>query len=91
MTSARCVNTQNLRALFVTRAQHLASLRVHQMRLSAREARHLNVSEVIVFGVIGDPTLDIVVCVGTAVEERRHDLAFVSSGCGIVSVGTGLR
>ena len=36
--------------LFVLRAQHLAGLRVDQMRLGACKARHLHVSEVIVFG-----------------------------------------
>jgi hypothetical protein len=35
-------------------AQDPATLRVDQMRLSARKARHLNVGEVLVFGVISD-------------------------------------
>ena len=48
--------------LFVIRAQDLAGLWVHQMRLSARKARHLDVSEVIVFG--SGPSLDVVACVG---------------------------
>jgi hypothetical protein len=43
------------------------------MRLSACKARHLNVGEVIVFGVISDPSLDV----GASVEERRHSLAFL--------------
>ena len=47
------------------------------MRLSARKARHLDVSEVIVFGVVSRPTLDVVACVWAAVEEGRHDLAFL--------------
>ena len=58
----------------VVSAQHLAGLRVDQMRLGARKARHLDVSEVIVFGVISGPSLDVVTCVGAAVEERRHQL-----------------
>ena len=41
--------------LFVIRAQHLAGLRVHQIRLGARKARYLDVREVIVFGVISPP------------------------------------
>ena len=47
------------------------------MRLSARKARHLDVSEVIVFGVVSRPTPDVVACVWAAVEEGRHDLAFL--------------
>jgi hypothetical protein len=48
----------SLRApLFVLRTQHLPSLRVHQMRLCARKARHLDVGE-FVFGVISGPSLD---------------------------------
>jgi hypothetical protein len=39
---------------------------VDQMRLCARKARHLDVREVIVFGVISRPTLDVVACVGAA-------------------------
>jgi hypothetical protein len=50
--------------LFVIRTQNLACLRVHQMRLGARKARHLNVSEVIVLGVISGPSLYF----GAAVE-----------------------
>jgi hypothetical protein len=42
------------------------------MRLSARKARHLDVSEVIVFGVVSGPSLDVVAGVGAAVEERGH-------------------
>ena len=71
------MNAQNPRTLFVIRAQHLPALRVDQMRLSARKARHLDVSEVIVFGVVSRPTLDVVACVWAAVEEGRHDLAFL--------------
>ena len=47
------------------------------MRLSARKARHLNVGEVLVIGVICDPSLDVVAGVGAAVEERWHDLSFL--------------
>jgi len=47
------------------------------MQLRAREATHLNVSEIIVIGLIIRPSLDVVTCVGAAVEERRHDLAFL--------------
>ena len=49
------------------------------MRLCARKARHLDVTLVIVFGVISCPSLDVVACVGAAVEERRHDLAVLFS------------
>jgi class 3 adenylate cyclase len=42
------------------------------MRLSARKARHLDVSEVIVFGVISGPSLDVVAGVGAAVEADPH-------------------
>jgi hypothetical protein len=41
------------------------------MRLGARKARRLDVSEFIVFGVISGPSLDVVACVGEAVQERR--------------------
>ena len=54
-------------ALFVIRAQDLAGLRVHQMRLGARKARHLDVSEVIIFGVIRSPSLDVIASVGAAI------------------------
>jgi len=63
--------------LFVIRAQDLAGLRVDRMRLSARKARHLDVGEVIVFGVVSRLSLDVVARVGAAVEERRHDLALL--------------
>ena len=63
--------------LFVFRTQDLAGLRVHQMRLSAREAGHLNVSEVIVFGVISGPSLDDVASVGATIQKRRHDPALL--------------
>jgi hypothetical protein len=43
--------------------------------LGARKARHLDVGEVIVFGVISRPSLDVVTGVGAAVEEGRHDIA----------------
>jgi hypothetical protein len=70
--SARCVNAQKPARLFVLRAQNLAGLRVHQMRLSARKAGHLDASEVIVFGVIGGPSLEVVAGIGAAVLKRRH-------------------
>jgi hypothetical protein len=54
-----------------TTSTYLAGLRVHLMRLCARKARHLDVGEVIVFGVVSGPSLDVA-CVGAAVEERRH-------------------
>jgi hypothetical protein len=47
------------------------------VRLSGRKARHLHVGEVIVFGVISGPSLYVVACVGAAVEERQHNLAFL--------------
>ena len=47
------------------------------MLLRARKATHLNVSEIIVIGLIIRPSLDVVTCVGAAVEERRHDLALL--------------
>jgi hypothetical protein len=47
------------------------------MRLGAREARHLDVSEVIIIGIVSGPSLDVVACVGAAVQERRHDLALL--------------
>ena len=58
------------------------------MRLGARKARHLDVGEVIVFGVISRPSLDVVTGVGAAVEEGRR---FSFSGCARVSNGIGLR
>ena len=62
------------------------------MRLGARKARHLDVSEVIVFGVISGPSLDVVASVGAAIQKRRHDLTlFFFLACARVSVGTGLR
>jgi hypothetical protein len=79
MTSARCVNPLNLRALFIIRAQDLAGLRVHQMRLCARKARDLDVGQVIVFGVVSSPSLDVFACVGAAVQKRRHDLTLFFS------------
>jgi hypothetical protein len=54
------------------------------MRLGARKARHLDVSEVIVFGVIRSPSLDVVAGVGAAVEERWHRLSL--RNLGVVSV-----
>jgi hypothetical protein len=65
----------NGQKLFVIKAQDFAGLRVHQMRLSARKARHLNVGEVLVFGVISDPSLDAVACVGASVGERGRDVS----------------
>ena len=47
------------------------------MQLRARKATHLNVSEIIVIGLIIRPSLDVVTCIGAAVEERRHDLALL--------------
>jgi hypothetical protein len=44
------------------------------MRLGACKTRHLDVSQIIVFGVISDPTLDVLACVGAVVEEPRHRL-----------------
>jgi hypothetical protein len=63
--------------LSVLRAQNLAGLRVHQMRLGARQTRHLDVSRFIIIGVISRPSLNVVASVGAAVQERRHDLAFL--------------
>src|SRR5262249_21717708 len=65
--------------LFVLSAQDPSALRVHQMRLYARKARHLDVGEVIVPGIISGPSLDVLTCVGTAVEEGRH-LALYHTG-----------
>jgi hypothetical protein len=53
-------------------AQDPATLRVDQMRLSARKARHLNMGQFIVFGIISGPSLDVVAGVGAAAEEGRH-------------------
>ena len=89
--SARCVNAQNPACLFVIGPQNFAGLRADQIRLSARKARHLNVSEVTVFGVISRPCLNVVASVGAAVQEGRHDLAVLFSGCARVSKGPGLR
>jgi hypothetical protein len=61
----------------VIRAQDLAGLRVDQMRPCARKARHLDVGEVIIIGLISRPRLDVVACVWAAVKERRHDLALL--------------
>jgi hypothetical protein len=44
------------------------------MRLSARKARYLHVGEVIVIRLIIRPSLNVVACVGAAVEEGRHRL-----------------
>jgi hypothetical protein len=41
------------------------------MRLGAREARH----EVLVFGVVSRPSLDIIASIGAAVKKRRHAFA----------------
>ena len=78
MTSARAVSTRRTRASIRHQNPAPSGLRVHQMRLGARKARHLDVdvSEVVVFGIISYPTLDVVACVWASVEERRHDLAF---------------
>ena len=45
------------------------------MRPCARKARHLDIGEFIVFGIISGPSLDVVASVGAAKQERRHDLA----------------
>ena len=57
LTSARCVNALNPAHLFVIRAQHLADLRVHQMRLGARKAGHL--CEVVIIRIISSPSLTL--------------------------------
>jgi hypothetical protein len=57
--------------LFVPGTQHLPSFRVHQMRLCARKARHLDVGD-FVFGIISGPSLVVVAVVGAMVEERRQ-------------------
>ena len=60
--------------------QHLAGLRVHQIRLGARKARYLGVREVIVLGVISPPQHTGVIVLGgcAAVEEAAkkagHDV-----------------
>jgi hypothetical protein len=71
------VNASRHAHLFVIRAQDLAGLGIDQMRLGARKALNLNVTEVIVIRLIIRPSLDVVACVGAAVEERRHDLALL--------------
>jgi len=43
------------------------------MHLGARKARHLEV-RVIFFGVISGQSLDVVACVGAAIQKRRHRL-----------------
>jgi class 3 adenylate cyclase len=53
---------------FVAKYMGTPSFRVHQMSLSARKARHPDVSEVIVFGVVSRPSLDVVAGVEAAVE-----------------------
>jgi hypothetical protein len=50
-----CERVEPAHLIVLSRTQHLAVLRVHQMRLSARKARYLGVREVIVFGVISPP------------------------------------
>jgi hypothetical protein len=57
--------------------EHLADLWVDQMRARTRKATHLNVSEIIVIRLIIRPSLDVVACVGAAVEKGRHDLALL--------------
>jgi hypothetical protein len=47
------------------------------MRLSERKSRHLDVGQVIVFGVVSSPSLDVFACVGAAVQKRRHDLTLL--------------
>jgi hypothetical protein len=63
MTSARAVTPR----IYSFRVEHLAGLRVDQMRLGAR---HLDVSEVVILRIISRPSLDIVAC-GAAVKEGR--------------------
>ena len=56
------------------------------MRLGARKARHLDVSEVIVFGVISRPSLDVIARVGAAIQKRRSLFFFLagkSERCGL--------
>src|SRR5690349_9846730 len=61
--------------LLVIRAQHLAGLRVHQMRLSASKARHLEVAEGVLIGIISSPSLDLLTCIRATVQERGHVLS----------------
>ena len=77
--SARCLNAQNPAHLFVLRAQNLAGPRVDQMRLGARKARHLDVSEVIVGGVVGRPSLDALARIRATVGKWWYDLAVLFS------------
>jgi hypothetical protein len=46
------------------------------MSLRARKARHLDVSEVIVFRIIRSPSLDVFASVGAAVEDGGMILRF---------------
>jgi hypothetical protein len=58
-----------VKRLFVRSPQDPAGLRVHQMCLCAREARHLDVGECI-FKIINGVSPDVLAGLGTAVEER---------------------
>ena len=46
------------------------------MRLGARKARHLDVSEVIIFRVIRSPSLDVIASVGAAIRNGGMILRF---------------
>jgi hypothetical protein len=62
------------------------------MRLGARQTGHLDESEVIVFGIISRPSLDVVASVGAAVEDGGMILRFsFFPGCARVSNVIGLR
>jgi hypothetical protein len=41
------------------------------MGLGARKARHLDIGEFIVFGIISGPSLDVVAGVGAVIQEGR--------------------
>ena len=67
-------------SLPATWTPYAARLRVESRgACCARKTRHLDVTLVIVFGVISCPSLDLLACVGAAVEEGPHDLAVLIS------------
>jgi hypothetical protein len=57
------------------------------MHLGGRKARHLDLSEVIVFGIMRGPSLDVLAGVGAAVEGGRTHNAnpAVASAIAVVS------
>ena len=60
-------------------AQHLAGLGVHQMRLSARKAGHLDIREVVIIWFIRYPRLNTLACVWATVQDWSHLVSYVVS------------